>query len=86
MTAFPKVSQMPQFFFDYMDGARAYPDDEGTELPGLKQARAEALWAIGGIAKDEIPGRDGRDIQISIREGAGPVIMVVSLAVRIENK
>jgi hypothetical protein len=86
MTAFPEVGQMPRYFFDYMDGARAYPDDEGTNLPGLKQARAQALWAIGGIAKDEIPGRDRRDFEISIRKGAGPVIMVVSLAVRIEIK
>jgi hypothetical protein len=77
---------MPRYFFDYLDGTRAYPDDEGTEFSSLKQARAEALRAIGGIAKDEMPGRESRDFQISIREDEGPVIMVVSLAVRVENK
>ena len=77
---------MPQYFFDYMDGTRAYPDDEGAELPGLKQARAEALRAIGGIARDEMPDGDRRDFQISIRQDDGPVIMIVSVAVRVENK
>jgi hypothetical protein len=43
ITALPEVRQMPRYLFDYMDGARAYPDDEETNLPGLKQARAEAL-------------------------------------------
>jgi hypothetical protein len=86
MTMFPELCRMPQYFFDYVDGTRAYPDDEGAELPGLKEARAEALRAIGGIAKDEIPNDDRRDFQISIREREGPVLMVVSLALRIENK
>jgi hypothetical protein len=55
-------------------------------LPGLKEARAEALRAIGGIAKDEMPDGDGRDFQISIREGDGPVLMVVSFTLKVENK
>jgi hypothetical protein len=83
---FLELGRMPQYFFDYLDGTRAYPDDEGAELPGLKQARAEALRAIGGIAKDKMPDGDRRDFQISIREGGGPVLMVVSLALRVENK
>jgi hypothetical protein len=28
---------MLRYFFDYTDGTRAYPDDEGTELPGLSR-------------------------------------------------
>jgi hypothetical protein len=55
-------------------------------LPGLKQARIEALLAISSIARDEMPDGDLRDFQISIREGDGPVLMVVSLALRVENK
>jgi hypothetical protein len=77
---------MPQYFFDYLDGIRAFRDDEGTKLPGLRHARAEALRAIGGIARDEMPGSDSRDLQISIRQDDGPVIMVVSLAVKVESR
>ena len=77
---------MPQYFFDYKDGTRDFPDDEGAELPGLKEARAEAMRAISGIARDEMPDGDRRDFQISIREGSGPVVMVVSLALRVEHK
>jgi hypothetical protein len=77
---------MPQYFFDYMDGTRAYPDDEGADLPDLNEARAEALRAIGGIVKGKMPDGDRRDFQISIRENSGPVLMVVSLALSVENK
>jgi hypothetical protein len=77
---------MPQYFFDYMDGKRSYPDDEGAALPSLKEARAEAVRAIGGIARDEMPDGDRRDLQISVREGDGPVLMVVSLALRVDSK
>ena len=77
---------MPQYFFDYKDGSRIYFDNEGTELPDLERARADALLAIGGIAKGKMPDGDSRDFQISIREGYGPVLMVVSLALRVEHK
>jgi hypothetical protein len=77
---------MPQYFFDYRDGNRVYIDDEGAELASLKDARTEALRAIGGIAKGKMPDGDSRDFQISVRENGGPILMVVSLALRVENK
>ena len=33
---------MPRYFFHVIDG-REIIDNEGTELPGLKEARAEAI-------------------------------------------
>ena len=86
LSTFPEFGHMPQYFFDYRDGERVYIDDEGAELASLKKARAEAQRAIGAIAKDEMPDGDTRDFQISIREGEGPVLMVVTLAIRVENK
>ena len=43
---------MPRFYFDVTDTGRTYPDPEGTELPDLERARAEALATLGGIARD----------------------------------
>jgi len=38
---------MPRYYFDYLDGPKSAPDEEGTELPDLAAARAEACrrWA-----------------------------------------
>jgi hypothetical protein len=33
-----------------------------------------------------MPDGDSRDFQISVRENGGPILMVVSLALRVENK
>jgi hypothetical protein len=77
---------MPRYFFDYVDGTREFPDDEGADLPGLKGARDEALRTIGGITRGKMPDGDSRDFQISIREGNGPVLMVVTRALRVENR
>jgi hypothetical protein len=77
---------MPRYFFDYVDGTREFPDDEGADLPGLKEARDEALRTIGGITRGKMPDGDSRDFQISIREGNGPVLMVVTRALRVENR
>jgi hypothetical protein len=47
--------------------------------------RAEALRAIGSIAKDEIANGDRRDFRISVWEDDGPALMVVSLALRVSR-
>jgi len=77
---------MPRYYFDYVDGAAGTEDDEGTELPDLEAARTEALLSLGLIAKDELPDRDHRDFQISIRDQSGAVLMVLSLFLRVERK
>ena len=43
---------MPRYFFHVIDGKKLI-DNEGTELSGLRQARAEAIWLAGAILRDE---------------------------------
>jgi hypothetical protein len=43
---------MPRYFFHVVDG-RDIIDREGTELPGLREARAEAIRTAGAILRDE---------------------------------
>jgi len=42
---------MPRYFFHVMDG-RASIDAEGTDLPGLREARAQAIETAGQILRD----------------------------------
>ena len=77
---------MPLYYFDYVDDDREVRDDEGVELANLEQARNEAMRAIMAIAKDKMPDGDRRNFRLSIREESGPVLMVVSLLLRVEDK
>ena len=49
---------MPRYFFHTFNGS-AHPDTEGTELPGLEEAREEAVQTAGEIiqGKASNPGR-----------------------------
>jgi hypothetical protein len=77
--------EMPRFYFDVTDTGRTYSDPEGTELPGLEEARAEALVTLGGIARDELPDGDVRDFVIRVRTEEGPVLLTASLLLRVER-
>ena len=56
------------------------------ELVDLEAARLEALAALGEIAKDQLRDGDHRDFVIDIREGAGPVVLTVSLSLRVNGR
>ena len=45
------------FFFDvYEDGREIGRDNDGTELPGIEQARHQAALALADLAKDAVIG------------------------------
>ena len=75
-----------RYFLDFTDTGELLRDNEGMELVDLEAARMEALAALGEIAKDQLRDGDHRDFIIDIREGAGPVVLTVSLSLRIERK
>ena len=77
---------MPRYFLDFTDTGELFRDNEGMELVDLEAARMEALAALGEIAKDQLRDGDHRDFVIDIREGAGPVVLTVSLLLRVERK
>jgi hypothetical protein len=43
---------MPKFFFHTEDG-RCFSDEDGTDLPDLDAAKAEALRLIGEVARED---------------------------------
>lgn len=74
---------MPLFYFDVRDGDRFFQDQEGTELPSLEAARAEALTTLGEIAKGQLPDGDRREFVISIRKGGPEPVLTASLLLRV---
>jgi hypothetical protein len=68
---------MPRYYFHVMDG-RALVDTEGTELAGLKQARAEAIRTAGKILADQ--GRKfwtGNTWQMIVADAAGDTVLTL---------
>ena len=82
--AFNSSSTVPRYYFDFLDGDRAVPDTEGTELPDIEDARTEALAALGGIARDELPDGDDRRFAVTVRDGDGPKL-TASLVLHVER-
>jgi len=80
------VRDVPQYYFDFRDGDRETRDNEGVLLAGLDEARKEAIRALDQRSRGKIPDGNRRDSRLAIREENGPVLMVVSLSLRVERK
>jgi SHS2 domain-containing protein len=71
---------MALYFFDVRDGNRLYPDDQGTEMGGLDEARMEALAALADHVKDIRPTEDRRRVAIEVRnEKSEPLLKAVMI-------
>ena len=70
---------MPRYFFHVTDG-KSYPDTEGTELPDLDAARAEAFRTLGDILKHKDTWKSGEwQIDIADAEGQGLLKLMLTL-------
>jgi hypothetical protein len=49
---------MARYYFHIHQNGRLFKDTEGSELDSLEKVRAEAMYALPEIAKDEVP-QDG---------------------------
>lgn len=71
---------MPNFHFHVRDGDRLIEDPDGSELPGLEAARAEALAAAREAFAEMI--RTGRAVsgrRFEIADDAGRVLATVAI-------
>ena len=75
---------MTLFFFDVDDGERRTLDDQGTEFPGLKEARDGAIRALPDVARDLLPDGDRRDFTVTIKDADGRALFRASLSFRAE--
>ena len=65
---------MPRYFFHTFNGS-AHPDTEGTELPGLEEARAEAVETVGEIIRGNgVDSWTGSDWHMEVTDAAGQAL------------
>jgi hypothetical protein len=72
---------MPRYFFNLIDGASVIPDEEGTELAGLEEARVEAIESAREILSDD--ARDGigaGDQKFDVTDESGTTVLTVAFA------
>jgi hypothetical protein len=66
---------MPHYFFHTFNGS-AHPDTEGTELPGLEEAREEAIQTAGEIIRGQ--GKKswkGSDWHMDVTDASGRALL-----------
>ncbi|WP_445504311.1 DUF6894 family protein [Microvirga sp. G4-2] len=65
---------MPRYFFHTFNGF-AQPDTEGTELPGLEEARQEAVQTVGEIIQGNgVDSWMGSDWHMEVTDAAGQAL------------
>src|SRR4051794_19933537 len=69
------MRRMPRYFFDE-NGTR---DEDGLELDGRKEARAEAVRALPDTARDVLPDGEELTMTVGVRELEGPVFFRATL-------
>jgi hypothetical protein len=65
---------MPRYYFDSRDNNSFIKDEDGVELASFNDAKKEAARALGGIARDVLPGAVVRILTIEVRDDLGPVL------------
>jgi hypothetical protein len=72
---------MPRYFFNLVYNGRAWPDEDGTELPDIEEVRVQALTILGNIAKNELTKNGHDNFQVSVRDEWGHVVLTASVLV-----
>ena len=66
------------------DGDYVQKDNDGTILPGVREAKAQALRTLPDIARDEQPDRDRREFVIEVKDENGRPVLTARLSMVIE--
>jgi hypothetical protein len=72
---------MPHYFFHTFNG-HSFPDMAGTELPGLEEARRQAVRTAGQIIRDSgSESWHGPDWHMEVTDGAGHAMLWLRFSV-----
>lgn len=74
---------MPRFFFDFMDADNPYRDDQGTDLPDVETAKAEASRVLAEILRDKVRDGSCREIAVKVRSEAGEQLLKATFKLQI---
>jgi hypothetical protein len=76
---------MPRFFFDTNDGDRILRDEDGSDLAGIGEAKAEAVKALAEVARSGLAGGDYREFAFNVRDEGGHTVFRARLTLVIES-
>jgi hypothetical protein len=72
---------MSRYFFDLRDGDTFVADDDGTELDGTEDVRAQVMQALPAIAAQHIRNDGDRaDFEMRVRDASGQEVMRATLS------
>lgn len=77
---------MPRYFFDIHNGNGPSRDEHGLVLSSPDRIMRETSRILLDIARDELPGQDGGEITIFVRDDAGNEICKTHLSFKTEWK
>ena len=88
MPSFPEAiqfqPQLRKYFFHFRDGNTVALDPEGTNLPNLEPARAEALADARLIASQRVLAGEQISGQFEVADETGATLLVVPLRMAID--
>ena len=71
---------MAMYFFDFRSGDAVSLDVDGVELLDAEAAHREALQALADAISDAVlPGQQGQDFAIEVRDELGPVLKITAV-------
>jgi hypothetical protein len=70
---------MPRYFFDVRDNGVLIPDQWGTELAGIEEAKVEVAMTLAEIARDVLPNSDRREMAIEVRDERSKPLLQTTL-------
>lgn len=75
------LAGMTRYFFDVIEDDQVTPDEEGVELPGIEEARREAVQSLSDMAKELAVdlANERRKVVIRVRDESGEVLTGAAL-------
>ncbi len=75
---------MPWFYFDTHDGENVLRDEQGLDLPGLRNAREEASQTLAEMIVNAMPDGDYREMKVEVRDDAKRLLFTVRITFQVE--
>jgi hypothetical protein len=57
---------MPRFYFNFLVGGALAKDDQGTDFPGLEEAKAMGITSIRQLLADDIKAAKRKPVEVLI--------------------
>lgn len=72
---------MPKFFFSSRDSVGSYLDQDGTDLPGAKEAHTQAVVLAGELIKDlALSHQDDTLLAVWVTDDAGQTVCSIDFS------